>query len=154
MWMQPCKMLNFGILMQLICTDSCLDILLYVETRSRFSGFFLMCLANSLSLPNLVQARPSRNRISLLHQTECADVLRPLYIIGFTFGSWLLFSNYSLVDIILEETTFRLSRHFHIWRYIWSGVKQTAIKNCTIIVQCLASSSCCKVSFEGCVFWD
>jgi hypothetical protein len=68
--------------MQLICTHSCLGISLYVETRSRFSGFFLVCLANSLSLLNLVQARPSRNRISLLHQMECADVLRPLYILA------------------------------------------------------------------------
>jgi uncharacterized membrane protein YwaF len=38
-----------------------------------------LCLANSLILLNLVQVRPSGNRISLLHQMECADVLRPLY---------------------------------------------------------------------------
>jgi hypothetical protein len=41
-----------------------------------------LCLANSLSLLNLVQARPSTDRISLLHQMERADVLRPLYILA------------------------------------------------------------------------
>jgi hypothetical protein len=70
-------------LMQLDCTHSCLSISLYVETRSRFSGLFLMCLADSLSLLNLVQSDLVETESSLLHQMECADVLRPLYILAF-----------------------------------------------------------------------
>jgi hypothetical protein len=110
-----------------------------------------LCWANSLSLLKLVKARPSGNRMFATPDGMSWCVKTSLYI-GFTFGSLLLFSNYSLADIILDETTFRLSRHLYIWRYISAGVKQTAIKNCTIVVQGLATSSCCKVSFEGCVF--
>jgi hypothetical protein len=41
-----------------------------------------MCLANFLSLLNVVQNRPSGNRVSLSRQLECADVLSPLYILA------------------------------------------------------------------------
>jgi hypothetical protein len=85
-----------------------------------------MCLADSFSLLNLVQARPSGNSVSLSRQLECADVLSPLYILALILVYESLFDQHFRIALWLIIILMNLrsgSRNPMISEDILTGVK-------------------------------